>query len=58
MRQPVAVILNGEADVAAGRGQTDFHMVCAGMAGDVGKGFLRDAEEVGFGFVGKTAGEG
>ena len=58
MRQPVAVILNRQADVVAGRGQTDFDVVGAGVAGDVGEGFLRDAEEVCFGFVGKAAGKG
>ena len=31
-------------------------MLSPGVAGDVGQSFLRDAEEMGFGFVGQAAG--
>jgi hypothetical protein len=55
-RQATPVVTDRKAHLAALRVQRNGGLVRAGMPGHVGERFLRQAEQVRFGFIGKAAG--
>jgi len=55
--KPVSVVFDSKDGEAFVYSQLDCDAGGAGMSSDVGKGFLRDAEEVGFGFIREATSE-